>query len=725
MVRKKSIFWKIVLMIEIPIILVLYAVSFTWVYLLKTFLQEAEKYAMLQDSSLMVMGIGLVALTVAVMISAKVIATKIGIITEWIDRIMASDKTMESDLSEDPGRDQWKEMEIKLEAIATKIVEPSHEIEESLDNYALQGNNVLPNDGQFEQLLDLANEKIAWYEAILDAIPFGLQVMDEKMNWVYLNQKMEDVLIMKNISTERQLAYGMPCSAGGSAVCKTNDCGVKRLIEQGKTNVTFDAYGKYFDLNTVYVKNKLGEQLGYLEISTEITPYMSVNAFTEKEINRLEKNLLYLSGGNLDFDTEVTAAGEYTTEVWAQFNKIENNLAAVKASVGNLIDEAGSLTQAVIEGRIRERADETRFSGSWRELISGMNNILAEIERPVHEVSKVMDAVSSGNLQVRIEGTYQGVFNKLKESVNHTLSQLKMIITEISETTGQISRGNLNIPKTSAYPGDFIDVSNALNTIIATLNALLLDIRVSAEQVNAGASQVAAGSQALAQGSTEQASAIEELTATIGEIAEQTKNNAMDTNQARGLTKDVMANAEKGNIQMQEMQQSILAINLASKDIFKIIKVIDDIAFQTNILALNAAVEAARAGQHGKGFAVVAEEVRTLAARSAEAAKQTTGLIEGSIKKVSEGTMIANETAEALNEIVKGVEKVTEIMGKIAIVTNEQATGIAQINMGIDQVAQVVQQNSATSEESAAASEELSGLAQVLKASIQRFELKS
>jgi len=219
-------------------------------------------------------------------------------------------------------------------------------------------------------------------------------------------------------------------------------------------------------------------------------------------------------------------------------------------------------------------------------------------------------------------------------------------------------------------------------------------------------------------------SSIQELTASIAEIADQTKHNAVNANRANELATEVAKNADKGNYQMTEMQRSMVDINKSSDDISKIIKVIDDIAFQTNILALNAAVEAARAGQHGKGFAVVAEEVRTLAARSADAAKETTGLIEGSIGKVQEGTKIADETAAALDEIVAGIGQVTGLIGNIASSSNEQATSIAQINMGVEQVAHVVSQNSATAEQSAAASEELSGQSVLLKQMIDQFQLR-
>jgi methyl-accepting chemotaxis protein len=239
----------------------------------------------------------------------------------------------------------------------------------------------------------------------------------------------------------------------------------------------------------------------------------------------------------------------------------------------------------------------------------------------------------------------------------------------------------------------------ALNDIAANLSTTLSDINVAASQVEIGAQQISDGGQALSQGTTEQASSIQELTASIEEVASETKRNAKNANEANELAINVRTNAEVGNTH--------------------------DIAFQTNILALNAAVEAARAGQHGKGFAVVAEEVRTLAARSAEAAKETTGLIEGSIDKVEVGTRIADETAISLAEILKQIEKVTDLVGSIARASNDQASEIAQINQGIDAVSQVVQTNSATAEQSAAASEELSGQAEMLKQMVEAFKLKN
>ena len=236
--------------------------------------------------------------------------------------------------------------------------------------------------------------------------------------------------------------------------------------------------------------------------------------------------------------------------------------------------------------------------------------------------------------------------------------------------------------------------------------------------------QIADGSQALAQGSTEQAASIDRLSLSIGEIADKTKANAEMADRAASLANTIKQNAEKGSLQMDEMTSAVRDINAASQSISKVIKAIDDIAFQTNILALNAAVEAARAGQHGKGFAVVAEEVRNLAGKSAEAAKDTGALIANSMEKAELGARIADETAASLAEIVSGINESSQIVSEIAKSSEEQSIGIAEINHGIDQVAQVVQQNSATAEQSAASSAEMSDKSAILDNLVTQFQNK-
>lgn len=297
-------------------------------------------------------------------------------------------------------------------------------------------------------------------------------------------------------------------------------------------------------------------------------------------------------------------------------------------------------------------------------------------------------------------------------------------INKIVTVSNSIAEGDLDVSVDINTKDETGMLANAFKKMAENLNEVMSNINSASEQVASGSRQVSASSMALSQGATEQASSVEELTASVEEISSQTKLNAENAGQANKLAEAAKDNAVQGNNRMQEMLKAMGEINDASGNISKIIKVIDEIAFQTNILALNAAVEAARAGQHGKGFAVVAEEVRNLAARSANAAKETTDMIEGTIKKVEGGTRIANETATALDKIVEGVAKAATLVSDIAIASNEQAVGIAQVTQGLAQVSQVIQTNSATSEESAAASEELSSQAELLKEQVARFKLK-
>ena len=295
-------------------------------------------------------------------------------------------------------------------------------------------------------------------------------------------------------------------------------------------------------------------------------------------------------------------------------------------------------------------------------------------------------------------------------------------IVEVEEVLEKLSGGDFSIDIRLLSAND--SMGSSVQKLINSMNDMFGEINSSSSQVDSGAKQIADGAQALSQGSTEQAASVEQLSSSVAEIAEQTKVNADMAEKAAQLSGDIRANAEKGSRQMDEMMEAVKDINAASQNISKVIKVIDDIAFQTNILALNAAVEAARAGQHGKGFAVVAEEVRNLAAKSAEAAKETGDMIQNSMEKAELGSRIASETAISFTEISEGIAESTRLVAEIAKSSKEQAMGISQVNIGIDQVAQVVQQNSATAEESAAASEEMSGQSAMLQELISQFKLK-
>jgi methyl-accepting chemotaxis protein len=349
-----------------------------------------------------------------------------------------------------------------------------------------------------------------------------------------------------------------------------------------------------------------------------------------------------------------------------------------RAILLEVIEETKEVTHQARLGKTSVRGDEKKYAGGYRELISGLNSSLNAFCEPINEASEVLEKIAAKDLTAQMRGDYQGDFAKIKQSVN---------------------------------------------TAAENLDDGFKQIAVSCEQVASAAGQISSGSQALAQGASEQASTIEEVTSSLQEISSMTRQNDTNSREARSLSGNALQTTKRGMQSMQKLSAAVERIKQSSDSTAKIVKTIEEIAFQTNLLALNAAVEAARAGDAGKGFAVVAEEVRNLAMRSAEAAKNTAQLIDEAVNNTNEGVTLNSEVLQNFEEINAQIEKVSVVVSEIAAASEQQNQGVAQINVAVEQMNSVTQQTAANSEESASASEELSGQAQEMLSLIESYNL--
>lgn len=488
----------------------------------------------------------------------------------------------------------------------------------------------------------------------------------------------------------------------GISVVKENDATYEAIMGEDVMSSS-NAYEMGMHFNDARVNMLLGLN------AQDPAKVQMFTAAMEKDLNNAEENLK-----NLQESAHSDAAKAAVASVTNNYNTFrQETVAALKAKQAGQVQSpeaqaAASAKFAKLEGDIAKQVEEiadmgyssaqSRDKAATEEMNADVRNIIL--------IALFLMAVSS------VTGF---MFN---QDVKKRLSQL-------GQSADRIAEGDLATEVVTSTGDELGDVAASFEIMRQRVHNVLLEINQGADQVAAGAHNVSDASVALSQGASQQAASVEQLSASIAEIASQTASNAQNAEKANDLTVGTKEKAQLGNEEMQEMLSAMEEINASSANISKIIKVIDEIAFQTNILALNAAVEAARAGQHGKGFAVVAEEVRNLAARSAKAAKETTDMIEGSMEKVETGREIAHKTAEALNAIVGDVSSVADIVANIAKASNEQKLALEQINQGVQQVSQVVQANSSTSEEAATASQNLNQQADIMRANVGKFRLSN
>lgn len=430
-----------------------------------------------------------------------------------------------------------------------------------------------------------------------------------------------------------------------------------------------------------------------------------------------EKAMNYIRTGNTQAAIN-TINNEYLEAANNFETALDQVIVAAKAQAEEYYDE-GTSTKRICTIMLYALAAVSAVLSVFLVLI-----IVKGLTHPILELEEAIKAMAQGDMSSEITYKSKDELGELADNLRFVLSTLSSYIGHICERLDSLAAGDLGIEMDMDYLGEFASIKQSGTKIINSLNDTLGQLYQASEQVANGSEQVSSGAQALSQGATEQASSVQELAATLNELSGQVNDTAANSRDVNQLISDTALEINNSNKKMESMVRAMHNINECSSEIEKIIKTIEDIAFQTNILALNAAVEAARAGEAGKGFAVVADEVRNLASKSQEAAKNTTALINNSLNAVSEGSQIATDTQDSLLKVVESADKIAANMAKITESADMQAEAISQVTEGIDQISSVIQTNSATAEESAAASEELFSQSSLLKSLVGRFRLK-
>ncbi len=653
-----------------------------------------------------------------------------------------------------------------------------------LSNAAVEGKlytraDASKHQGDFAKIVEGVNDTINSLVGFIDNMPAPFMIINKDFEIQFMNKAGAS---LNNTTGEQLFKSKLKCSDHfKTGDCRSGKCACGQAMFRGsqaysETNARPGKHNLEIQYTAMPLKNKGGQIIGAIKFAVDQTAIKQagrtakkVADYQEIETKRITENLAKLSAGDTNIKAVSGDADKDTAEAKQKFDIINQALTQCATAVNVLVADANMLSKAAIEGKLATRADASKHKGDFRKIVQGVNDTLDAVIGPLNVAAEYVDNISNGNIPAKITDNYNGDFNTIKNNLNKCIDAvnklvadatmlskaavegklatradaakhegdfrkivqgvnetLDAVITPVNEAAlvlEKIANRDLTARMTGNYKGDLANIKTSLNLAVDNLDKALLQVAEATEQVTSASHQITLGGQNLAQGANEQASSLEEVSSSLEEMSAMTKQNAENANQAKGLSGEADQNASTGTEAMDRMSSAINRIKESSDQTAKIVKTIDEIAMQTNLLALNAAVEAARAGEAGRGFAVVAEEVRSLALRSAEAAKNTADMISESVENAGDGVKIAAEVTSVFGSIATSAKKVNDLIAGIAAASKEQTHGIDQVNNAVAQMGKVTQQNAANSEESANAAEELSSQAEELKTMIDQFTL--
>ncbi|MFH0967178.1 MAG: methyl-accepting chemotaxis protein [Methanobacteriota archaeon] len=558
------------------------------------------------------------------------------------------------------------------------------------------------------QLIQVFIDKSAWYESILDAVPFPITVTDMNTRWTFVNKAVESML-----KVQRKDLMGHLCSEWGAGICNTEKCGITRL-RAGFNNTKFDQFGGHFNVDCAYVTNAHGERVGHVEVVTDITEVVKVNRYLQQEVTHTAKNLENMANGDLNLDYSVTASDEHTKGVSELFVKMNTSMKEAIDAISLMITDVQALSAAAVAGDLKTRADSSKHHGEFQKIVTGVNNTLDSVITPIEEALRVSSEYARYNFTARINP--------------------------------QLKHAGDWIPFKSALDNIGIQVTDAMKLI----EVKVTDMTANSEQAAVSVKDMATGSSRIAlmaervsrnaaegeEGISQILKAMDDLNITVSSVAQRAEQVSVTAGHATEISSTGMELAGKTETAMKEITIStdvvsdiVKEINDQMREIGKIVNLITDIANQTDLLALNAAIEAARAGDAGRGFAVVAAEVKSLAQDSRHSAEDIADMITTlqtkaqkaneaimkAGKTVGEGTQALEATLQAFNEIGNTIEDISKNAMDVASASEEQAASVQEVTASIGEVSTYIKNTSeeaisaaASTEEASAATEQIS-----------------